>query len=382
MAHLVQAVRSNSVLRKLEIDLAGFGVDECCEFFDAVADNATLVSVAVRRLPNDVQVDGICKKIRERGIQDRVRICHHHLSWLDIATLRDCPEITSVIVSGWHFAEDMGYCRDMFHTLVACPHVTSVRVDTWYFCDYTFMMLTDYVTRAQTLTELEINVTGIPEWRSDEDHLSIERSLVKAVSFNASLVAVNITGILLYNKHCVMLADAAAARSRRLTHLRITPANTMNPTFANLMPQLLAWYPRHVQVEYYNYKNRGHAYLREITARNNRNVLAAVRYVLGNWNCDDGARVLEAIHNHPSLVYHVRRKTEVGTVDANAKIAHALKRIRSCGIDEYMRLAGVVKRRVMCIKHESGVGMQIADLNEYCWLYIRRYLKIADVVGV
>nr|XP_050029955.1 uncharacterized protein LOC126525994 [Dermacentor andersoni] len=382
MAHLARAVRSNSVLRTLEIDLGGFGVGECREFFNAVGDNATLISVIVRRLPAEVEVDGICKTIRDRGLKDRVRIEHHHLTPLDIDTLPRCPEITGVTLNGRHFAGDMTRCKQMIDKLASCPHVTSVRVDTWYFSDSTYKVFTDYVTKATTLRELEVNVAGIPEARTDEAHLKIERELMYAVGLNPSLIEVNITGILLYNKYCTVLVDAVAAQCGRLTHLRITPANTMNPTYANLfMPHLVNRPPRHVRVDFYNYKNSGHASLREITARNNNNVSAATRYVLGDWKCDDGARVLELLHDHPSLVRNVRRKAELGTVEADARIARALKRVRRCDLDEYMRLAGVVKRRVVCTK-QKGVRLQIADINEYCWLHLRLYLKVADVVRV
>ncbi|KAK8777306.1 hypothetical protein V5799_029348 [Amblyomma americanum] len=47
-------------------------------------------------------------------------------------------------------------------------------------------------------------------------------------------------------------------------------------------------------------------------------------------------------------------------------------------MDDFMRLAGVVRERVKCHAFEDGRA-QLVSLNEYCWSAIRRYLDLYDI---
>ncbi|KAH7943334.1 hypothetical protein HPB52_006955 [Rhipicephalus sanguineus] len=347
MAPWLRAVRNNSTLRELEIDLGGFGVPECREFFEAVADNDTLNSVIVRRLPTERDVDGICKTIRERGIADRVQIGNHHVSPMDVSALHECPEITGVTISSRHFDANWSQMCALFKTLARCPHVTSLSVHCWAFHESVFESLIAYMGSTKTLTKIEVSITTVLPEMTDEQHLDLEGRLVDAAASIPSLVEVNITGILQYRKHCAAFAGSVAAKRRRLTRLQITLANKSNRTFTNLYtPQELANPSRKISCKEDSSYDNGHAAVREITARNSNDVSAAARYVMGSKRDSDiGARVIEVLHDHPWLVHKVRRQAEVGVGEAKAKIARALKRVRTCGIDEYMRLAGVIKKR-------------------------------------
>ncbi|KAL1482927.1 hypothetical protein MTO96_013340 [Rhipicephalus appendiculatus] len=382
MAPWLRAVRCNSTLRELEIDLGGFGEPECRDFFEAVADNDALHSVVVRRLPAECQVDGICKTIRERGIADRVLIRNHHASPVDLSVLPRCPEITGVVLSSRHFASKVQLCS-LLKTLARCPHVRSLSVHCWHFDRSLFETLIAYMGVTKTLEKIEIHITTVTEGLTDKQHLDVERRLVEAAASIPGLVEVNFTGILQNNKLCAAFAGAVAAKRRRLTRLQITQANKSNPAFTNLYtPQELARPSREITCkEDSNFKSEAAA-AREITARNSNDVSAAARYVLGKRRSDGGARVIEELHDHPWLVHKVRRLAEIGVGEAKDKIASSLKRVRYSDMDEFMRLAGVVKRRVVSVEGEGPVGVQMADVHEYGWLHIRSFLKVSDVVGV
>ncbi|KAL1482928.1 hypothetical protein MTO96_013341 [Rhipicephalus appendiculatus] len=359
------------------------GAPECRDFFEAVADNDALHSVVVRRLPAECQVDGICKTIRECGIADRVLIANHHVSPKDVSALPRCPEITGIVVSGRHFCPDWDQLCDLFKTLARCPHVKSLSVHSWAFNKRGFEYLMDYTRASKTLEKIEVHITTSVNDLTDQQHLDLDRRLVEAAASVPSLVEANFTGILHHGKHCATFAGASAAKRRRLTRLQITLANKSNPAFTNLYtPQELARPSRHITYEpNANYKSELAA-VREITARNSNDVSAAARYVLGKRRSDGGARVIEELHDHPWLVRKVRRLAEVGVGEAKAQIASSLKRVRNSDMDEFMRLAGVVKRRVQSVEGEGPVGVQMADIHEYCWLHIRSFLKVSDVAGV
>ncbi|KAL3194504.1 hypothetical protein MRX96_016138 [Rhipicephalus microplus] len=52
---------------------------------------------------------------------------------------------------------------------------------------------------------------------------------------------------------------------------------------------------------------------------------------------------------------------------------------RVASLDDYMRIAGVVKERVICLPRGDG-RMQLDDLCEDCWEMVRRFLMLDDVV--
>ncbi|KAH7943900.1 hypothetical protein HPB52_012668 [Rhipicephalus sanguineus] len=55
-------------------------------------------------------------------------------------------------------------------------------------------------------------------------------------------------------------------------------------------------------------------------------------------------------------------------------------RLRSVeGLHDFMRLTGVVKEHVTCARPVDGRGVQLQDLNAYCWRIVRRYLSFDDV---
>ncbi|KAL1481381.1 hypothetical protein MTO96_034506 [Rhipicephalus appendiculatus] len=49
------------------------------------------------------------------------------------------------------------------------------------------------------------------------------------------------------------------------------------------------------------------------------------------------------------------------------------------GLDDFMRLAGVVEECVMCTPPVKGGGMQLQKLGNDCWRLVRRYLSFDDV---
>ncbi|KAL3202372.1 hypothetical protein MRX96_042537 [Rhipicephalus microplus] len=374
------AVRKNTTLRELEIDLGGFGEPECRDFFEAVADNSALHSVVVRRLPTDCPMAGICETIRKRGIADRVLIRNHHVNPVDLSALPECPEVTGLVVSGRHFAGNSDQLCAAFKTLAQCSHVTSLSVHCWGFAKGMYDSLIACLRATKTLEQIEVRMVDIVDELTDEEQVDLDTQLIEAAASIPSLVDANFKGILKYSQNCAPFAGAVAAKRGRLTRLQITLAYQSNPAFAKLYtPQELAHSSIIKCKEGTNYKSELAA-VQEVTARNSNNVSAAARYVLDQPDSDDGARVIEDLHDHPWLVRRVRRQAEVDVGEAKLKIARALKRVRSCSIDEYMRLAGVVKRRVESGQGEGRVDVHIADINLYCWLHIRSFLKVSDVV--
>ncbi|KAH7977334.1 hypothetical protein HPB49_000700 [Dermacentor silvarum] len=114
----------------------------------------------------------------------------------------------------------------------------------------------------------------------------------------------------------------------------------------------------------------------DVTRRNCGLVARAARFVMGNEDpfC---ACALERVSGHAKLVELVESEAGVETTEAIAMIKRALASVR--GLDEYMKFCGVAQHRVDCIRQQDG-GAQLVDLNEYCWLHIRKYITLEDAM--
>ncbi|XP_070381800.1 uncharacterized protein [Dermacentor albipictus] len=121
--------------------------------------------------------------------------------------------------------------------------------------------------------------------------------------------------------------------------------------------------------------------MKEVAWKNASAVSDAADFVLGEQNGVEGARAIELMRDHPRLLELVMEGADVTKAEARERIRSALTRVRRSSIDEFMRMTGVVKEAVQCLSHPGARRLQLADIGYDCWLYIRSFLKIADVVS-
>ncbi|KAH7943774.1 hypothetical protein HPB52_011416 [Rhipicephalus sanguineus] len=89
------------------------------------------------------------------------------------------------------------------------------------------------------------------------------------------------------------------------------------------------------------------------------------------------ATALEKVSRNPALVRELAEKEGVA---ASQVVSMIRSRLRSVdGLDDFMRLTGVVKECVTCAPPVIGSSMQLQDLGDDCWRLVRRYLSFDDV---
>ncbi|KAH8037617.1 hypothetical protein HPB51_015051 [Rhipicephalus microplus] len=110
--------------------------------------------------------------------------------------------------------------------------------------------------------------------------------------------------------------------------------------------------------------------------RNNSLVTRAANFATATRNKHCGA-ALELVHFNPVLVEKVQELKSLDEVEAAALIESSLRSFSE--MDDFMRLAGVVKHGVSCHKRDDG-QKQLVDLGRDCWLYLRRFLKVSDIL--
>ncbi|KAH7977335.1 hypothetical protein HPB49_000701 [Dermacentor silvarum] len=98
----LSALPKHTTLLKLEFDLQGVGVNECCDFFRAMAMNNSLQLVIVR---NITLVNGLRKVFRLMGtcgLSGKLFTVDLHVRPLNIPDLPECPFVTTVTLSYNH----------------------------------------------------------------------------------------------------------------------------------------------------------------------------------------------------------------------------------------------------------------------------------------
>ncbi|XP_070377133.1 uncharacterized protein [Dermacentor albipictus] len=206
-----------------------------------------------------------------------------------------------------------------------------------------------------------------------------QSELVRALASNLKLARVNVKGVLLTKDDFKRLAYGAS-KSLNLTEFAMTPACVFTARYGEahgalkccLVHRANAWTGESIE-------NIALADILEATRRNASAVLAAAKFVLREEDGVEAARSIELMHDHPRLLEMVSEGADVTKAAAKEMISSALLRVRHLSLDEFMRMTGVVKKTAECLA-DPGTRRQLCDLNLECWLHIRRFLKIADVL--
>ncbi|XP_070377020.1 uncharacterized protein [Dermacentor albipictus] len=380
-AWLAALRRPNLPLSKLCIDLRCFGESECQAFFDAIAETDALKSVVVLSLPGIDRPDRVCATIQERGLNDRVVI--HGAYMPNAECLHQCPQIDSATIRLAHFHYNgrlsLQPVISALEAVGGCSHITSLRIKCYYFDRRVFSALAACIRAPSTLTDVDINF-GSFFTRLTKDNREVQSELVRALASNLKLVRVNVKGVLMSEDDFKWLAHAAS-KSIRLTEFAMTPACILRaghgevhgPVSSCSVHRGEAWTGVSTK------KNIALADILETTRRNASAVLAAAKFVFGEEDGVEAARSIELMHDHPRLLEMVSEGADVTKADAKGMISSALLRVGHLSLDEFMRMTGVVKETAKCLS-DPGARRQLSDLNHDCWLHIRRFLKIADVL--
>nr|XP_054925651.1 uncharacterized protein LOC129384338 [Dermacentor andersoni] len=116
----------------------------------------------------------------------------------------------------------------------------------------------------------------------------------------------------------------------------------------------------------------------EVTRRNSNLLTRAAAYVSGLRQDRCAACALDRVVHHAALPEEVGKVASVSEADASAMVRRAFAHLQ--GLDDYMRLSGVVRERVVCYPRDDE-SVQLDCLNDYCWAAVRRYLFIDDIKG-
>ncbi|XP_037523170.1 uncharacterized protein LOC119400233 [Rhipicephalus sanguineus] len=193
--------------------------------------------------------------------------------------------------------------------------------------------------------------------------------LVSALANNSSIVKLRLVGFKLKTSHLDALCQTARDH-RSLGEFVFTPACIEMKVFCPaICNDRLSVGFREAALE-----------LQDLVRQNAFRMSAAVKFVLGE-ESGDGASAIEELHDHPLLPERVRDDAGLTDAKAQEKVKHAVSRVRSLDVHDFLWLTGVVrKRRATRLDHDAQ-ALHILDFPLVCWFYIREYVNIADVAS-
>lgn len=270
--------------------------------------------------------------------------------------------------------------RDSLYVLQLLPafdHFTSLSLEAFESNLTFFSSVAKYIRETSVLRELQLYVyaIGLPTntWRLLFDSISLNTSIEKLLVFiNSREYAWNES-----------LADTVRC-SKNITRvvLRLQEFETSAGAFVdrlskgiddnhNLLDLDLG--PATLDAE----GTRSWLTILETTRRNSgllARASAVSRTTAPNWY---NAAALEEVSRHPALVRELAKMEGVAPDEMARLLRSQLRSVE--GMDNFMRLTGVVKERVTCAPPVDGCSTQLEDLNSDCWALVRRYLSFNDV---
>ncbi|KAH7943841.1 hypothetical protein HPB52_011984 [Rhipicephalus sanguineus] len=369
----IRALGENTTLERLTMDLSCFNLEECRSLFKALASNISLKSIAVDRF---VPATEICRALRETGLLERLSFARPHVVRDPIVTLRECKELSCISINS---VDLRGF--DPLHTalglLPSCSHVTSLTLTVLqpWLEDDAMSLMTPYIKSTKVLRDLKM--TSFARTSSIMDRA--EKLLMQALCFNKSIRKLFIKGIYFDEVEIQMLVDKLQA-SRTLYNLSYYPYD--DGTSTKLLTQKLS--PRVSS----NYTLLGMQLNKcwpmrddlfavgNVVRRNLSLVTRAAHFVMGTRHkyC---AAAAELVHWNPGLVAKVQALASVDENEAVSLVENSVKSFSE--LNDFMCVAGVVKYGVTCNRRDDG-QLQLTDLNRDCWLHIRQYLKMDDIL--
>ncbi|KAL1471884.1 hypothetical protein MTO96_039654 [Rhipicephalus appendiculatus] len=379
------ALAKNNTLEELTMDLSWMEPEYCSSFFWALAANKSLKKVYVPKFRHSDVVQ-ICGAIRNTGVPERFIVGEHHVLRHTAAALPECKALSRI---GLYRCtrDEVEPLHTILCLLPTCSHVNSLCLEiSWpTFNAEVSSLLAQYLTKTATLRELRLKFffSG-PPGRCDMMLLHFpgtpgqyKRTLLQALSNNKSVRRLSLEGIGVGEDEAQMLADMLQS-SRTLCYLsyrcdfrcETTLLGKLSPNISDnymLLGMQSAWHWRFGTVWYS---------VKDAIRRNNSLVTRAAHFVMGT-RCKYCAAAAELVHFSPGVVEKVQELASVDEEGAVSRIKRSMKSLTE--LHEFMCLVGVVKRTVNCHRRKDG-HKQFVDLNRDCWLHVRQFLKVSDIL--
>lgn len=368
----IAILRKNRSLQELRLNLKSFSPADCRAFFAELRTNPSLKRVFIEDLylyfhARGILAGGNSTQTKDLMPPDRPDIL-----------ITQCEQLSSVSLVLIE-ERDVAWMKMALRALTSRPHVTKLRIHIFYarLGDTIEELIADYIKNTNTLRELGL---GLPLLPLNAAEAACRTKIIEALRHNSSLrkLFVHTTW---FTKEEAALFSTTLRSSSKIFDVRIRTsaksteylANCLYPCFsANYTIVLLRFDcidPLLLTKSYYFAKD---------VVRRNHDLVTRAAYGATGSHSRKCMEALELVAKNPALIEKISELQTVGEQEAEHIVRNALGTVS--GLDEYMRASDVVKTRVTC-QSDDDHTLHLDDLDEYSWLHVRRFLRLADVLA-
>ncbi|XP_077527641.1 uncharacterized protein LOC144139019 [Haemaphysalis longicornis] len=362
-------LQNNRSLEALRLNLSSFTPTECVAFFRKLANNSNIKKVVIEDLDWYFMLRGRRASTQPHSEEEK----SGSLTDCPYDILTNCKQLqnVSIFVSG----SDLAWFTIAATALQSCAHITTLRIDIspWDLDPQLASVIAQYFQGARWLKELKLGlpegfVMGVPLFRlavlrSVGCNTSLRKLYVKISSFTEEEAALLATVVRSSSGIHDFGLEAHEEASRTFV-TKLFPDFSQNRTLACLRFHGVGMlFTEHLSC------------VLQVVQRNFHLVTLGAHFVAGNLSrpC---AYAFEQVASHPALEAITGRLLSVDESEAKQKIRDTLNSLK--GMHLFMRMAAVVSGEVVC--HAGEV--RLSSIDEYSWLDIRRYVKLADILPV
>lgn len=364
-------LQNNRTLQELRLNLKTFSSTDCRAFFAELQKNTSLKRVFLEDLYLYFHARGVLaysESTQNKGLLpfDRPDIL--------ITQCEQLSNVSLVLIE----ERDVAWMKITLRALPSCSHVTKLRIHIFYarIGDTMEELIADYIKHTNTLQELGL---GLPLLPLSATESACRTKLFEALRDNVSLRKLFVHVTWLTKEEAAVFSKILRSRSK-IFDLRIRTSaksteyllNCLCPGFSANYTLVSLWFDCIEPLPL----TRNLYFAKDVVRRNRDLVARAARGATGS-RSRSCAEALEVVARNPALIEKISELETVGEEDAEKIVRSALSDV--IGLDNFMRVTGVVKRRVTCLGDETQ-KLQLDDLDEYSWRHVRRLLRLADVL--
>nr|XP_050035837.1 uncharacterized protein LOC126532212 [Dermacentor andersoni] len=367
--HILQKLHS---LRTLSLDLLRFAQEDQRAFFEGLAAQHFLPHVFVtppyRRYPSE-----LARIAQEAGTASRVRtsvVMTDEANFVDIPRGSPVHEVILEACAGTQIDEKPALIR-CCADLRTLDHVTKLTLAvTGSIHLSSAEPLAIYLKTTKSLKAVTLS------FRACKGSTML---LLDGIARNTSITSLGVEKWCLSRRTAVLLADVVSSSKtiHTLTYNRdsAVPAKAF---FSRLCKSIDSNFTI-VSVDTFERRidAKNWALIQKAATRNATLLERAARLVAGLCSDKADAEALELVASSPLLLPRVQELMSVCELQASRRMRETVINLKE--LDGFMSIAGVVRESVVCEENSDG-RPRLDTIPLDCWLAIRRYLSVADVV--
>ncbi|KAH7944291.1 hypothetical protein HPB52_017984 [Rhipicephalus sanguineus] len=268
---------------------------------------------------------------------------------------------------------------DALQLLPALDHITFLSLELYEASERVFSALAKYIRETTVLRKLRLTVTKLFQTQTAAFPAHTAASfcwkfLFESMSANTSVSDLDIfsNGNFQYNDHLTRIIGLSRYISRVSFFLNARDGTATD--FVFLLSEAIGDNYSLLNFDLYNSQvgveaKRSLFTIRETTRRNSGLVERAAAFNTTTRLDRYTATALEKVSRSPALLRELAKREGIAARQVASLIRSRLSSVE--GLNDFMRLTGVVKECVTCSPRVVGSGMQLQDLSNDCWRLVQ-----------